>query len=590
MRCLFLSLLLLPALAACGDDAITPVTDTSPADTSPADTSPADILTDTSTDTGMPEIDTSVGPDTEPVDTSPTDTALDTSPTDTALDTGPDANPGDTSNGNASSQIQALIDAALQATAPVVVDITLQSATVTMVKPAIEMEKPGFFLQADKLGPAIFVVNETAQSPNRGDLISLRATQVGVVNGVVQVLAFDGISRGTGGNATALLQNVDTVDLAADYAAFQSEAITFDLEVVGDFGAAGSGFRSAQIVTAGNQTANDNLKLRLPTPIVTSLALSPGCLITVEHGVLWRFKGSGDFVQSQPSVFDPADLDVVCEGPELVSAAAASDTSVLLNFNKAIDPASVNANGSQFSIPGLTVTAAVVNQRTVTLTTSSQAAGTNYTVTVAASVVDLAGRPAVSPAGQNTFSGFAGLTKLLINEVDYDQPGDDTAEFIELYNPNATPVDLSGYVIVLVNGNTSTAPALYQTPLSGIALSGTLPGNGYAVVSNAGVVVPAGVLNIVSFGVNGTIQNGGNDGVQLRTSAGVVVDALLYETQATVDAALLAFGEGTPFNGSDAGSGLQSVARCGNGGDTDDNATDFKVSTTPSPGAENVCQ
>lgn len=591
MRRMISSLVCFASLFACGDDGAPPLvgTDTASDATAP-DTLPQDT---TASDTAVPDTqgaDTGGTPDTAQVDTSIEDILADTSP-DVATDTeAPDTSgPTDASTGNASAQIQALIDAANQNPGPVAVDVIIQGATVTIAKPAIEAEKQGFFLQADKAGPAIFVVNEAGPNPARGDLITLRATQVATLNGAVQVTAFDALSRGTGGNALALLQDVDAVDLVAAFDSLQSEAIALDFEVIGDFGAAGAGFKSAQIVTAGNQVATDALKVRLPTPLVTSLALSAGCVGTLKYGVFWRFKGSAGFAQSQPSVFDPSDLEIVCEGPELKSAAAASPTQVLLNFDKPVEASSVNANGNQFTIAGLTVSAAVVEGRTVRLTTSAQTPDNTYTVRVAATVVDAAGRPAFAPAGQDTFSGFAGLTKLLINEVDYDQQGDDLAEFVELYNPNAGPVDLSGYVLVLVNGNTPAAPALYQSPAGGIALSGSIPANGYAVVSNAGVVVPQGVIQIVAFAANGTLQNGGNDGLQLRTAAGVVVDALLYETQATVDAALLGFGEGTPFSGSDSGSGLQSVARCPNGTDSDDNASDFEISVTPSAGASNVC-
>ena len=59
--------------------------------------------------------------------------------------------------------------------------------------------------------------------------------------------------------------------------------------------------------------------------------------------------------------------------------------------------------------------------------------------------------PAAAPAASTT---------LVINEVDYDQPGTDAAEFVEIKNVGAAAVDLSGYELVMVNGATNTA---YQT-------------------------------------------------------------------------------------------------------------------------------
>ena len=49
-----------------------------------------------------------------------------------------------------------------------------------------------------------------------------------------------------------------------------------------------------------------------------------------------------------------------------------------------------------------------------------------------------------------------GGTHLVINEIDYDMPSTDNAEFIELYNPGATAVSLAGKKLLLVNGKYAT--------------------------------------------------------------------------------------------------------------------------------------
>src|SRR5690606_15108452 len=43
---------------------------------------------------------------------------------------------------------------------------------------------------------------------------------------------------------------------------------------------------------------------------------------------------------------------------------------------------------------------------------------------------------------------------LVINEIDYDQPSTDGPEYIELYNPGASPVSLAMKQLLLVNGAT----------------------------------------------------------------------------------------------------------------------------------------
>ena len=51
---------------------------------------------------------------------------------------------------------------------------------------------------------------------------------------------------------------------------------------------------------------------------------------------------------------------------------------------------------------------------------------------------------------------------IVINEVDYDQPNVDTADFVELYNISPNRVDLTGYTLELVNGSGGGA-AIYDT-------------------------------------------------------------------------------------------------------------------------------
>ncbi len=46
---------------------------------------------------------------------------------------------------------------------------------------------------------------------------------------------------------------------------------------------------------------------------------------------------------------------------------------------------------------------------------------------------------------------------VVINEIDYDQPGTDTAEFIELFNSGASAVSLDNYSVDLINGSNSSS-------------------------------------------------------------------------------------------------------------------------------------
>ena len=63
-----------------------------------------------------------------------------------------------------------------------------------------------------------------------------------------------------------------------------------------------------------------------------------------------------------------------------------------------------------------------------------------------------------TPVDGTAFAGCVtsgGSDSLVINEIDYDQPGSDTAEFVEIVNVGSSGVNLTGVDLVLVNGSSS---------------------------------------------------------------------------------------------------------------------------------------
>ncbi|MBX2972510.1 MAG: lamin tail domain-containing protein, partial [Flavobacteriales bacterium] len=160
---------------------------------------------------------------------------------------------------------------------------------------------------------------------------------------------------------------------------------------------------------------------------------------------------------------------------------------------------------------------------------------------------------------------------LVINEVDYDMPGaGDDAEFVELKNTGASPVELGGLKLVLVNGAT-------DSPYNTITLPAfTLAAGGYYVVGSA--LVPN--VDLVAFTTDG-IQNGSPDGIRLTTADDIVIDQMSYEGDMSTTE-----GSSAPTDPGNAASVGLGLSRMPDGADTDDNSMDF-VLTCLTPGEAN---
>ncbi len=189
-----------------------------------------------------------------------------------------------------------------------------------------------------------------------------------------------------------------------------------------------------------------------------------------------------------------------------------------------------------------------------------------------------------------------GANHLVINELDYDQIGDDTAEFIEIFNPSASAVSLAGKVIMLVNGSDSQ---VYTT--IDLSSATSIPSQGYLVITGPTVNVmtsaTVAVLQPPGWAAKDNIQNGAPDGIALVDTTGAspsVIDALSYEgaitaAQLTGFASPVSLVEGMalPANVADSNTVTESLCRSPNGQDTDNAATDWKLCTTLTPGAAN---
>lgn len=171
--------------------------------------------------------------------------------------------------------------------------------------------------------------------------------------------------------------------------------------------------------------------------------------------------------------------------------------------------------------------------------------------------------------GQSNDCGF----KPVINEIDYDQPSSDTAEFIEIKNRGTEAGDLSTLTLELINGN---GGAVYD--------SVTLP----AVTLNPGdyfvVCVDASTVANCDFEAFSSIQNGSPDAVAISAS-GIVIDAVSYEGDTAAP-----YTEGSGAGLADSGSSGQDfkgISRLPDGQDSNRNNMDLAFSCI-SPGAANT--
>ena len=188
---------------------------------------------------------------------------------------------------------------------------------------------------------------------------------------------------------------------------------------------------------------------------------------------------------------------------------------------------------------------------------------------------------------------------LIINEIDYDQPGIDSSEFIELYNAGSSSINLGDYSVQLVNCNNSTF-ASYAT----ISLpTQTLAPGAYFVICSP--LKPSANCNqqFSHAFSGGYIQNGGSasapapDVVAIQENATQnYVDMVSYEGSCVAPYS----GMGIPIAESDtvvaqdtlngipqAPLKTYGISRYPNGSDTNTDSIDFKRACI-TPGAANV--
>ena len=161
------------------------------------------------------------------------------------------------------------------------------------------------------------------------------------------------------------------------------------------------------------------------------------------------------------------------------------------------------------------------------------------------------------------------VRKLLDAAIRGPNGGND--EFIELFNPCTSPVDLSNWALIY-----RSAMGVSDVTVAQLANGQRIAANGYLLIAGpayvgSGAAAPDQVYNAGRLAAAG-------GGLELRDVVPAAVDSVGWGS------ATNAFVEGAVAPAPPAG---QSIARTPNGSDSNHNDTDFAVATTPTPKASN---
>ncbi|MGI5864671.1 MAG: hypothetical protein ACOX6T_21845, partial [Myxococcales bacterium] len=308
--------------------------------------------------------------------------------------------------------------------------LPIWEAVITYVRSAVGEDPAGFFVQAERSGPAIFVAEDPASFVPEvvaGARVSFVVEELTTVDHMRHVSRISSYSQaGTGEAVSGFVQELSAAtDLVSALDSYESELVSLTGRL-GRFADSGVAHVAAEIATAGLSVPG--LKLRLPETLRDELDLTEGCTVTLSAGPMWRYRSF-----AQPMAFRASDFGAItCPGPKVLLAESVSLEQVVVVFDRVLDSSSVLADGSQFTFDnGLTASAATVNGKEVTLTSSPQTPDVTYTVTVASTVRDSRGTGVSSSANSAQFTAQHPQARLLINEVNPNIPTSrDLIEFL----------------------------------------------------------------------------------------------------------------------------------------------------------------
>ncbi|MBN1334729.1 MAG: lamin tail domain-containing protein [Deltaproteobacteria bacterium] len=176
-------------------------------------------------------------------------------------------------------------------------------------------------------------------------------------------------------------------------------------------------------------------------------------------------------------------------------------------------------------------------------------------------------------------SGRACKGLVLVNEFVANPAGTDAGlEWIELYNPGGEDVDLSGWSFHVFKSEGS------QSDTEALPDGTWIEAGGFLLVGGASV-------GAIDLPLETDLGSGkGGDGLALLDACGTTVDAVVYggsNEDGAPDETGAASPTAAPLPGDD-----ESLARCGDGRDSDTSGSDFFLRTADqvTPGASNACE
>jgi DNA/RNA endonuclease G (NUC1) len=177
-------------------------------------------------------------------------------------------------------------------------------------------------------------------------------------------------------------------------------------------------------------------------------------------------------------------------------------------------------------------------------------------------------------------------TNVIINEIDSDTPGTDTAEFVELYDGGMGNTSLTGLVVVFYNGSNDLSYASFD--LDGFSTDA----NGYFTLGNAAVPGVDFVFadNLLQNGADAVALYAANTAFPNNTPVTTtnLQDAIVYDTDDADDTGLLVLVNSGQPQVNEGGGGTSSVGRCPNGSGGARNTSTY-YQGAPSPDAASNC-